>query len=183
MIKIGVIGAHGCGKTTACLDIALGLKKEGVNARILDEIATDLPRLPGFSINEGTTELAQTYILLDQMRREILFEAGGHIEVGIFNRIVLDNYAYFKRAGFVNPFVESLIKHHSLTGYSLILKMSRNPNYLINDGVRSTIDQFQVDIDNIIEGLLADWKVPFQRYTDAGPIIEQILAIRNGQKK
>lgn len=183
MIKIGVIGSHGCGKTTACLDIALGLKKEGVNARILDEIATDLPRLPGFSINEGTTELAQTYILLDQMRREILFEAIGHIEVGIFDRIVLDNYAYFERAGFVNPFVESFIKNHSLTGYSLIFKMSRNPNYLVNDGVRSTINQFQADIDNIVERLLANWKVPFQRYTDARSATEQILAIRNGLRK
>ncbi len=177
MIKVALIGAHGSGKTTACLDIALGLKKEGVGVvKILDEVATELPRLPGFAINESTTELAQRYILLEQMRGEIFYEAKQNIDVLICDRGSIDNYAYFKRGGFSDSVLDSFVREHAKS-YDALFKIHPDSKYLKDDGIRSTSRPFQIEIDGIVTKILKEWNIPFDCY-DGDPILASKKAVK-----
>lgn len=54
-MKIALIGTHGTGKTTLAYDIISKLKKKGIDADFLGEVARICP----FPINEQTTKKSQ----------------------------------------------------------------------------------------------------------------------------
>ena len=58
-MKIAFIGTHGVGKATLCYDLAALLKRQGIDADIVKEVA----RLSPLPINRQTSLEAQTWIL------------------------------------------------------------------------------------------------------------------------
>ena len=66
-MKVAFIGSHGTGKTTLCYDLVGALKKQGVNADMVKEVA----RLSPLPVNRKTSLDAQTWILMTQVAEEI----------------------------------------------------------------------------------------------------------------
>ena len=66
-MKVAFIGTHGVGKTTLAFGMASRLKRLGANVGFLEEVARRCP----FPINEDTSLEAQTWILVETIRREI----------------------------------------------------------------------------------------------------------------
>lgn len=141
-IKVGFIGAQGCGKTTAAYSLATELKKDGYDVYVLSEVARSCP-LP---LNEDATRESQLWILGKQMTREQ--SAKGQILIA--DRTVLDVFCYGVRKN--KEFFETLtpfIKKY-MTTYDVVFFLEPSDEYLIDDGVRSTDRKFRNEIDALI---------------------------------
>src|SRR5262245_17908772 len=154
-MKLAFIGTHGIGKTTLCYDLAAALKRQGVNVDVVKEVA----RLSPLPVNQKTSLDAQTWILMTQVAEEI--RSGSHHEVVVCDRSVLDNYAYMAFACGRQKAVERFVDHWMKT-YDLLFKvpMSGAP---AADGFRDTDEFFARSIDQLVDALLAEQKIPHER--------------------
>ena len=82
-MKIAFLGTHGTGKTTLAHDLVTKLKKQGIDAGFLGEVARECP----FSLNEDTTKKSQIWIILSQIIAEM--ESEERSETLICDRSVL----------------------------------------------------------------------------------------------
>lgn len=147
-LKVAFVGTHGVGKTTLCFDLAAQLKRLDLGVDLVKEVARRCP-LP---INEETTFDAQAWILHTQIAEEI--EASAQYEVVICDRSVLDNYAYLVARIGRRPELEPLVRDW-VRGYHALFKVPvlGAPTF---DGKRAVSPSFQLEIDQIIDGLVAD---------------------------
>lgn len=150
-LKLAFVGSHGVGKTTLCFDLASQLKRLDFGVDLVKEVARRCP-LP---INEETTPDAQAWILHTQMAEEIA--AAATYEVVVCDRSVLDNYAYLVarvgRRPELDPLVGSWIRSYSALFKVPVLEA---PSF---DGTRAVSRSFQMEIDGIIDELLAAFGV------------------------
>jgi predicted ATPase len=151
-MKIAFIGSHGVGKTTLCYELAAALKKRDHALELVMEVARRCP-LP---INRDTTVAAQTWILHQQVCREIEAEAAGGLV--ICDRAVIDNYAYLVHAAGRQAAREPFLREW-LGTYGLLVKVPvvAPPAF---DGTRDTSVGFQKAIDGIIDDLLGAFATP-----------------------
>ncbi|MGA2130252.1 MAG: AAA family ATPase [Candidatus Pacearchaeota archaeon] len=177
MIKVGVIGTHGTGKTVICHELVSELGKLSIPVDYVGETAREVPN--GLVINEGTTRETQEWILHTQIAKEL---AAKREAVVICDRATIDNYAYLQRQSGGNLIYDAMIRHH-LPSYSLLLKVPIKPEYLTADGVRSINRFFQAEIDSILEKTLTEWNVPFTHYTTKEDAIDRIMNLLEEQKK
>jgi nicotinamide riboside kinase len=147
-LKVAFVGTHGVGKTTLCFDLAAQLKRLDLGVDLVKEVARRCP-LP---INEETTFDAQAWILHTQIAEEI--EASAQYEVVICDRSVLDNYAYLVARIGRRPELEPLVRDW-VRGYHALFKVPvlGAPTF---DGKRAVSPSFQLEIDQIIDSLVAD---------------------------
>ena len=158
-LKVAFIGTHGVGKTTLCFDLASRLKRLDFGVDVVKEVARSCP-LP---INQDTTLEAQAWILHTQIAQEIA--AASQYDAVICDRSVLDNYAYLvARVGRQREY-DALVERW-VGSYSALFKVPvlQAPTF---DGKRDTSQAFQMEIDGVIEDLLAAFGVPCHRL-DAG---------------
>jgi hypothetical protein len=116
------------------------------------EFAREVVRDNPLGINEGATAEAQLWVLTSQIRREL--ELSRKAECLVTDRGVMDNFAYYLRAGGgVDRFdVEPLVRQWSRT-YDLVVRLT--PDVEIRaDGVRSTNDRFRDEIEAILDARL-----------------------------
>lgn len=158
MKKIAFIGTHGICKTTYAFLLATRLKQEGYHTSIVQEIARKCP-LP---INEGTSKMAQTWILNQQMKEEI--EYGNTSDVVVCDRATIDNLAYYTHS--LGPclerekfFIEAWIET-----YDKLVLVKRDPKTAIveDDGCRSTNLDFQIGIENVVIELLQKYNIEYE---------------------
>ena len=148
MKKIGIMGAHGTGKTTLAFELALKYKKENpsLSVRIMDEVARRCP----YPINEASTQRSQRWIWAAQMVAEI---EGMRNDVLICDRTILDNLAYSKLFGFdhiLYDFMQASVGWMST--YHTIYWLRPMDEFIIaDDKTRSTSVVFQKNIDQILE--------------------------------
>lgn len=156
-MKIAFIGSHGVGKTTLCYDLAAALKREGMSVDIVKEVA----RLSPLPINRKTSLDAQTWILMTQVAEEI--RSASQNDAVVCDRSVLDNYAYMVLAcGRQKPF-ERFVDHW-MTTYDLLFKVPVS-GAVSADGVRDTDEFFVRSIDQLVDTLLEEKKIPHVRLT------------------
>jgi len=160
MMKVAFIGTHGVGKTTLCYDLASVLKRQGIHVDIVKEVA----RLSPLPINRKTSLDAQTWILMTQVAEEI--RSAAHHEVVVCDRSVLDNYAYMALACGRQPALERFVTHWMKT-YDLLFKVPIS-GAASADGVRDTDEFFMRTIDELVDTLLAEKKIPFQALPPGG---------------
>ena len=158
MVKIAFIGTHGVGKTTLCYDLAAVAEAPGVNVDMVKEVA----RLSPLPINRKTSLDAQTWILTTQIAEEI--RSSAHHEVVVCDRSVLDNYAYMLLACGRQKAIERFVDYWMKT-YDLLFKVPIS-GQAAADGVRDTDEFFMRPIDQLVDTLLAEKKVPFERLPD-----------------
>ncbi len=157
-MKVAFIGTHGVGKTTLCYDLAAVLKRQGVNVDMVKEVA----RLSPLPINRKTSLEAQTWILATQMAEEI--RSASQHEVVVCDRSVLDNYAYMTFACGRQKPIERFVDYWMKT-YDLLFKVPISGSAAA-DGVRDTDEFFMRNIDTLVDTLLAEKKVPYERLPD-----------------
>jgi nicotinamide riboside kinase len=182
--KIAFIGSHGIRKTTAALAFASVIQRAGRSVEFAREVVRDNP----LGINEGASSEAQLWVLTSQIRREL--ELSRKAECLVTDRGVMDNFAYYLRAGGGEDHfdVEPLVRRWSRT-YDLVVRLT--PDVEIRaDGVRSTSDRFRDEIEAILDARLPRL-VPRDRLIvqaasgitenhDWWPLAEQ-LAVRLGE--
>jgi len=146
-IKVGIMGAHGTGKTLLAMSLAADFKKSypDVQVGIVSEIARDCP----FPINKETSVEAQLWIYHAQMKAEL--EMSKKNTIIVCDRTVLDGLAYARAAGFMEMFEEYFyIALNWLDTYDEIC-WRRPKDAIADDGFRDIDPVFQSRIDLIIE--------------------------------
>ena len=158
-LKLAFIGTHGVGKTTLCFDLASRLKRLDLGVDIVKEVARSCP-LP---INQETTLEAQAWILHTQIPHEIA--AASQYEAVICDRSVLDNYAYLSARVGRRQEYDALVRRW-VGSYTGLFKVPvlQPPTF---DGKRDVSQAFQLEIDEVIEDLLAAFEVPCHRLDPA----------------
>jgi nicotinamide riboside kinase len=148
-MKIALIGSHGVGKTTLCYEVAARLKRQDRAVELVTEVARRCP-LP---INRDTTFQAQAWILHTQVAAELAAAADG--EIVICDRSVLDNYAYLVHQAGRQPAYDALIQDW-IGSYDALLKVPiiDPPSF---DGRRDVSQEFQLAVDQTIDGLVEDF--------------------------
>jgi len=146
-LKLAFVGTHGVGKTTLCFDLASQLKRLDLGVELVKEVARRCP-LP---INEDTTLDAQSWILHTQIAEEVA--AAASYEVVICDRSVLDNYAYLVARTGQRAELDGLVASWMRT-YNALFKVPvmDAPSF---DGTRAVSRNFQMEIDEIIDQLIA----------------------------
>jgi len=155
-MKVAFIGTHGVGKTTLCYDLAALLKRRDVSVDVVKEVA----RLSPLPINRQTSLDAQTWILATQVAEEI--RSAAHHQVVVCDRSVLDNYAYMVLACGRPRAIERFVDHWMKT-YDLLFKVPMSDGAVSADGVRDTDEFFMRSIDQLVDALLAEKKLPCER--------------------
>lgn len=158
MYKIGVIGTFGVGKTTFIHRLFSELKYRAFQV----EMVPELSRLCPYDINEsGQVTRGQYWIYKEQIRLEL---EGAELlpDFLLCDRCVFDNSLFALRGaeeGYVDPAVYQIIKEgagHWGGSYFLLiyieledhLRLSSNRG--MDDGVRSTNEEFQLAIEELI---------------------------------
>lgn len=170
-MKIALIGTHGTGKTTLALELTAGLKKLGMNAGFLGELAGKCP-LP---INENTTREAQEWIIYNQNVKEI--EGSALYNPLVCDRSIIDGYVYYNYKFGKDELLESIVKK-KIKEYDFLFRIKINPDYLKEDGVRSVNPKFQKDIDKRCDYLLEKFSI--SPYT-TNNLNEMLQIIDNGR--
>ncbi|TPW09691.1 MAG: hypothetical protein FD129_2122, partial [bacterium] len=148
-MKVAFIGSHGVGKTALCYGLAAHMKRIDISVGLVQEVARDCP----MPINRETTLAAQTWILHTQIAREIA--ASEKNQAVVCDRSVLDNYAYLVHRVGRRKSLDPMVGEW-LAGYSLLVKVPiwQRPRF---DGVRATDIDFQREIDEEVDRLVADF--------------------------
>lgn len=154
-MKVAFIGTHGVGKTTLCYDMVACLKRRGVNADMVKEVA----RLSPLPINRQTSLDAQIWILMTQVAEEI--RSAAQHEVVVCDRSVLDNYAYLARACGRQPELEAFVVYW-MRSYDRLFKVPVT-GLAPPDGVRDVDDRFVTGIDALVDELLAEHAITHRR--------------------
>jgi nicotinamide riboside kinase len=151
-LKVAFVGTHGVGKTTLCFDLAAQLKRLDLAVDLVKEVARRCP-LP---INEETTLDAQAWILHTQIAEELA--AAAMYEVVVCDRSVLDNYAYLVARVGRKPELDALVREW-IRGYDALFKVPviAAPTF---DGKRAVSRAFQLEIDAVIDDLVAAFEAP-----------------------
>ena len=164
-VKFAFIGTHGVGKTTLAFGMATRLKRLGANVGFIEEVARRCP----FPINEETSLEAQTWILMETIRREI--EMSKIYSELVCDRSVLDNYCYLEFAFGRHEALFGLIRYWVQT-YDLLFKVPIREEYLQVDGMRSTDLAFQRAIDETLDGLLEESDIPYLPFASLEETVE-----------
>lgn len=149
-MKIAFLGTHGTGKTTLAHDVVVNLKKLGVDADFMNEIARNCP----FPLNEDATKKSQIWIILSQIIAEM--ESEDKCGVLICDRSVLDGYCYYANKFGRSPVLENLVKEHLKT-YDKLIRVPIRKGFLVKDKIRSTDEKFQKDIDKQFDKLIKEF--------------------------
>jgi len=149
MTHIGIMGAHGTGKSTLAWQLAQTYKRcKGDTIRMVTEVARRCP----FAVNRDTSEEAQAWIFHMQMISEI--EACARAEIVICDRTVWDSLAYAQAAGFDDLVDACMLEAIRWSDrYTEICFLRPIPGRLQADGFRDPDPAFQKQIDEI----LAEW--------------------------
>jgi nicotinamide riboside kinase len=151
-LKVAFIGSHGVGKTTLCYDLAGALKRHDLNVDVVKEVA----RLSPLPVNRQTSLEAQTWILTTQVSEEV--RSASRHEVVVCDRSALDNYAYMAFACGRQKPVERFVQWWMKT-YDLLFKVPIS-GAASADGFRDTDEFFMRSIDQLVDTLLLEMKLP-----------------------
>jgi thymidylate kinase len=166
--KIGLIGTHGTGKTSLAAIVSGELKRRGIEAKFISEIAT-LAKEKGLPINEGTTIAAQMWILHTQFAAEL--ELGTERYDRPNYQVLLcdrgpDNYCYLEnslgKTNHTDYALSMTLNHLEIAPYNrLYLLPIINSTLQPGSGTRSLNSKFQADMDQKIRQFLSFHEIDF----------------------
>lgn len=144
-MKIGIMGAHGTGKTTFARQIAshaAGVPDVGI-IRVMGGLARRCP----WPINRGTSEKAQRWIWLMHKASEL---EGSKADLLICDRTLLDPLVYAAVAGLedvVDDYLPATLEW--METYDTVYWMRPVAGRLVEDGQRDVDPAFQAEVDRV----------------------------------
>ena len=159
-MKLGIMGAHGTGKTTFAMAMAAHLKQLDPSRRVglVSEVARSCP----FPLNENATHDAQAWVFHQQFIKEI--EAAGRNDIIVCDRTVFDALAYSRHRGStvqVTIGLDTALDWFNTYDKLFFLRPVRLPK---NDGFRSASFAFQTAIDSILAEWIEDYGLFVKEY-------------------
>ena len=174
-MKIAFLGTHGTGKTTLAHELVTKLKKQGIDAGFLSEVARKCP----FPLNEEATKKSQIWIILNQIIAEM--ESEDRCTTLVCDRSVLDGYCYYVNKFGRSSVLEALVREHLKT-YSKLIRVPIREGLLRKDKVRSTSVKFQEDVDRQFDRFIELFglgneiqRIGKEKFSDE-EIVERVLA-------
>ena len=155
MKKIGIMGAHGTGKTTLSFQMAAYVKKNYPSKRvgIVGEVVRTCPVQ-----KEKNPVTFQMWVFYSQIICEI--EVALRNNILICDRTVLDSLAYSLVDGLpemVDLYLPIAVKWMQTYGQIYFLRPNGQP--IVDDGVRYTDLAGQAEIDSILHGWIEEYKI------------------------
>ena len=155
-MKVAFIGTHGTGKTTLCYDLTAALKRQGFNADMVKEVA----RLSPLPINRKTSLDAQTWILMTQVAEEIRSASAARRR-----RLRSQRARQLRVPGLCvrPPEAHRAVRRPLDEDVRRALQGADGRRRPTEDGVRDTDEFFIRSIDQLVDTLLAEKKIPHER--------------------
>ncbi len=151
-VTIAFTGTHGTGKTTSVYELAAHIKKiPGLpNVGIVMETA----RLCPYPINRDTSEVAQEWMLLNQILSE--HSAKKYNPIVVSDRTAMDAMVYTKVAGLDDLYYRLLpmVQHHMASYDLVIIKPAGGNEFHTDDGFRDQNAEFRTLIDKAMFDIL-----------------------------
>ena len=138
--KIGIMGAHSCGKTTFSYELASKMKKMGKSVSVVLELVRFCP----FELG---TEESQTWLSVSQVQTEL--EAGIAHDVVICDRTTVDPIMYSEEQG-IDAWMIRGINERWIHTYDLIILLLPNKE-ITYDGFRDMDSGYRERINNRFE--------------------------------
>lgn len=155
-MKIGIIGAHGTGKTRFALKMAADLKEAypGEQVGIVSEVVRDCP----YPVNRDTTWIAQQWIWHMQFIREL--EAEGKNEIIVCDRTVLDSLVYSYVAGLTDWVHANLWDAVEwMKTYDVVYFLRPGDVPPSDDGFRDVDLAWQKEVDHVFAAWIEVWRI------------------------
>ena len=171
-LKVGVMGAQGCGKTELVRMISEGLSMLGP-VQVVGELAREIPD----KLNEHMTLEGQRWMFVEQMDRERMVP--GDVML-VCDRTIVDPVVYslwqaertnnINWHAFVDARVVPMLNWYG--SYDVVYwcrpddQVSRRRAMLAHDGVRSVGMAFQGDIDRLFHRVIGRYKLDWRPASD-----------------
>lgn len=172
MIKIGMAGAHGTGKTSMANAM---LKTEAFSKSILVPSTARQIKEYGYPINREATELSQLLVPLLRMVDEYENEAKAANEALISDRTLVDSLAYTMyqndhvwESGALIEFVSRRLTEMHMATYDYVLYF---PIYWdgVQDGVRDPDENYRRTIDSNVLSILELMNIKYLMVPNVSP--------------
>ncbi len=166
--KIGLVSTHGTGKTALKGLVEGGLNGRSITAVSIREMSTKA-REQGFPINLETSLEAQMWILHSQFAGELFYSIhrpnGPNYEVLICDRGP-DNYCYLKhKFGENKHALDMTLGHIRQWPYSRLYLLPIVEASIVENDVRCTDKEFQIEMDQEIRTFLQEHHLPCEELT------------------
>jgi len=176
-MKIGIVGTHGIGKTTLAYSLASLIKREGHNAKVVNEVVRRCP----FPLNDGFTINGAVWTICEQVRKELEAVSEGS-SIIVCDRSALDPIFYLKALNFERELYAELeaFAINWLSSYSHLLWLLPIQDMpLFSDGVRSVSPDFQIAVHQMFSLFFEEHKeisyVPISSEDVFGNNLEKIV--------
>jgi thymidylate kinase len=177
MIKIGLIGSHGVGKTSLAFLIASELKREGFNVNVITELIRECP-LP---INKNATKNTFLWLFSSQIKKEIEFTNQKGLQYLICDRTVYDPVIYASSLNLIGDNIKVWQIMDFITNlwhYDYLFFIPINKE-LKKDGFRDTNLEWQKQINGDILRLLEEFDIKYYTFENIDKLINNVLKMRN----
>ena len=175
---IAISGTQGTGKSYTAYKLCTYLRKLGNNVVVLDELARECP----FPINENATDETQIWIAGEQLVTEL--EKIEKYDYVIADRSVLDSFCYGLYLGGTNDdwifkyLREYLVAHIKKYYYKIYLLDPIAFNFNIEDGVRSTNEEFRNSIHEKLLSVYQEANIDFTLVLDDFEIFSEMSLLK-----
>ncbi len=152
MKKIGVFGTHGTGKTTLCCSLAAYYKSNGINVKIVQEMARSCP----FPINLSMTTDAGLWIYHAHIKKELEARVQG-FQLCLCDRTALDSFVYLKAQQASNAYTKTIEEGAMLwlNTYDMLIYVTvSNAVSIYDDGTRSADADFQMRVQDSFDSYI-----------------------------
>jgi predicted ATPase len=173
-LRIALCGAQGTGKTTLLGGLAARLPHLAVIPEQATEIVREWGQAPKDMVPARKAEF-QKEIMRRTLALEGVHRAGGFLA----DRCAVDNLAYARALPNFGELLAQASLHLASGPYTHVF-LVKKAFPLVGDGVRSTDEAYQEEIERRVEGLLRQLGVPYRAVASAdrlGRVDEVIAAV------
>ena len=180
---IAFVGAHGTGKTTLINALRTRLNKGGMAVTVTQEVPRKICARVNdleFFRRDKNTLVRQMLILVAQMT----LESEPTSALRLTDRTILDHWAYTKllfsqdlNQNQISEPLSYFIERYCSAAYNKICYIP--PEFPpIDDGTRESSSRFQLEVDDMIRVLLADFSINYETVRGSVPErLEQVTAL------
>ena len=174
-MRIGIVGAHGTGKTTLCKALGSSLS----DFRIIHSGTREIGNILGMKLNEPINDIEESFIAMNQMYYLLLYSRYKRV---VFDRTTIDATCYciaLNKQGTMGDIVTKGVEYFFKKTYNLIDKYFYLPVEFPNtdDGIRPQGDEYQKLVSKTYLDLFEKYNINY--ILCKGSVEERVEIIKN----